>query len=210
MRMPNYFHAPLPLMQAKLCCARMLILRRAGLRRMLFSERLQNLQGQEDVISMNLTALARKIIKTNYYMTISTTDGTSPWISPVFFWNDKNYNFYFVSYTKSKHAKNILKNRKVAAAIFDSHQKITKPKKGVQGKGICTKVKGVVEVTKGLFLWHKAKLVLSCSRARSNCSFSIIFGTGIIIQSCSGLIFRLLFITFLYFSFFHLSFNICS
>lgn len=90
---------------------------------MLFSERLQNLQGQEDVISMNLTALARKIIKTNYYMTISTTDGTSPWISPVFFWNDKNYNFYFVSYTKSKHAKNILKNRKVAAAIFDSHQK---------------------------------------------------------------------------------------
>ncbi len=78
---------------------------------------------EERCDSMNLVKLARKIIKTNYYMTLSTADGSEPWASPLFFSNDKSYNFYFVSYVSSKHAVNILNNGKVAAAIFDSRQK---------------------------------------------------------------------------------------
>ncbi len=79
--------------------------------------------GEERCDFMNLANLARKIIKTNYYMTLSTADGSEPWASPLFFSNDKSYNFYFVSYVSSKHAINILNNGRVAAAIFDSRQK---------------------------------------------------------------------------------------
>lgn len=64
---------------------------------------------------------AKEIIKGNIYCAISTasTDG-KPWISPVFFAYDDNYNIYWVSNKDSRHSKLIRSNPQVAIAIFNS------------------------------------------------------------------------------------------
>lgn len=54
-------------------------------------------------------------------MTIATADKTGePWISPVVFGYDKNYNLYWFSDKDSKHSKLIAQNPRVAVVIFDS------------------------------------------------------------------------------------------
>ena len=67
------------------------------------------------------TNIAKEIIEKNIYLTLATSDqkGT-PWISPVFFAYDPNYNFYWCSEKKSRHSKLIKQNNRVAAVIFDS------------------------------------------------------------------------------------------
>ena len=72
-------------------------------------------------------------------MVLGTTDGNEPWVSPVFFAADTNFNLYFISYNDSQHVINILKNQKVAVAIFDSNQ-VPGPVNGVQLKGTCLPV----------------------------------------------------------------------
>ena len=64
---------------------------------------------------------AKKIIRGNIYMTIATSskNGT-PWISPVFFAHDDDYNLFWVSAKDSLHSKLISKNSQVAIVIFDS------------------------------------------------------------------------------------------
>lgn len=64
---------------------------------------------------------ARKIIADNNYMTLATcTQKGEPWAAVVFYVYDKDYNFYFLSAIDSRHAKNIEKNPKVSAVMFDS------------------------------------------------------------------------------------------
>lgn len=64
---------------------------------------------------------AKQIIKENIYCTVatSTLDG-KPWLSPVFFSYDENYNIYWVSNKNSRHSKLIRENPHVAVVIFDS------------------------------------------------------------------------------------------
>jgi uncharacterized protein YhbP (UPF0306 family) len=64
---------------------------------------------------------AKEIIKNNIYMTIATasTDG-KPWISPVFFAYDQQYNLFWVSNKDAQHSQLIRQNPQVAIVIFDS------------------------------------------------------------------------------------------
>lgn len=64
---------------------------------------------------------AKEIIASNIYMTIATVsqDG-KPWISPVFFAYDDEYNLYWVSDKNSHHSKLICESKRVAIVIFDS------------------------------------------------------------------------------------------
>lgn len=71
----------------------------------------------------NLVQFAKDIIKNNIYMTLSTTNGETPWAAPLFYAVTDNYIFYFISQMDSLHTRHILKNPEVAFAIFDSHQK---------------------------------------------------------------------------------------
>ena len=68
---------------------------------------------------------AKKILSKCIYMAVgtSTNDG-KPWIAPVLYVYDEDYNFYFLSAVDSLHSENILKNPNVAITIFDSHQRI--------------------------------------------------------------------------------------
>jgi hypothetical protein len=56
-------------------------------------------------------------------VTIATSDvNGNPWISPVAYTYDKDWNLYFVSIPSSIHCQNIKSNKKAAVAIFDSQQ----------------------------------------------------------------------------------------
>jgi uncharacterized protein YhbP (UPF0306 family) len=67
------------------------------------------------------TDKAKQILAENQYMTVatSTTDG-KPWISPVFFAYDDEYNLFWVSNKDALHSRLIRENERVAIVIFNS------------------------------------------------------------------------------------------
>lgn len=66
-------------------------------------------------------SVAKNVIANNRYMTLSTasSDG-KPWISPVFFSYDDQFNLYWVSNKNSRHSTLIRQNPQVAIVIFNS------------------------------------------------------------------------------------------
>jgi uncharacterized protein YhbP (UPF0306 family) len=72
-------------------------------------------------------------------MTVSTYDGEL-WSAPVYYITDINFNFYFISSPKTRHALAIKQNPNVAVTIADSHQKITDSKVGIQMQGVASVV----------------------------------------------------------------------
>lgn len=95
-------------------------------------------------------------IKLNGIMTLTTQSKDGPWACTVYYGVDNNINLYIVTDPNSTHGKYLKTNNHVAFTIFDSHQKIFNPKAGIQGKGICERVNGLVNSVKALALWHKA------------------------------------------------------
>lgn len=84
--------------------------------------------------TLRCNQLARQIIRDNIYLTLATTDGRLPWVSPLYYCTDPDCNFYFISQTRSRHSRYIQHNPQVAFAIFDSHAPEGKGN-GVQGLG---------------------------------------------------------------------------
>lgn len=70
----------------------------------------------------NVVERAKQIIAENIYMTIATSslDG-KPWISPVAFCYDNNYDLFWVSNKNALHSSLIRTNSRIAITIFDSH-----------------------------------------------------------------------------------------
>lgn len=97
-----------------------------------------------------------KFLFSNGIMSLAVSEKNRPWICTLYYGIDKDLKMYIVTDPNSVHGKTLEKNNIVAFNIFDSHQKISKPKKGVQGVGVCSRVKGIAEITKGLYLWHRA------------------------------------------------------
>lgn len=73
---------------------------------------------------MNNSEKAKYIIKSNNYLSLSTCNNNIPWIAPVAYIYDEEYNFYFVSPIESLHSKYIENNKEVAVSIFDSQQEL--------------------------------------------------------------------------------------
>ncbi len=68
---------------------------------------------------MDSTQKAKYIIKNNDFMVLSTADSSGkPWVSPVSFVYDDDYNLYWVSYKEALHSKNIELRPEVAIVIF--------------------------------------------------------------------------------------------
>ncbi len=97
----------------------------------------------------------RKFIISNGIMTLAT-HLEDTWVCTVYYGADDKLNLYIVTDPSSKHGLQIKDNGKVAFAIYDSRTKITEDKRGIQGQGVCSLVKGLPEIIKGLSLWHKA------------------------------------------------------
>lgn len=89
----------------------------------------------------NLNKLAREIIENNQYLTLSSVDEKgSPWVSPVVYTYDTDWNFYYISMPASRHSKNIKVHGGVSFAIFDSHQ--------LWGEGVGLQIEGCAETLK--------------------------------------------------------------
>lgn len=69
----------------------------------------------------NYNQQAKKIISENIYMVIASASAEAkPWITPVFFAYDDQYNLFWVSHKDSRHSTLIRSNPQVAVVIFDS------------------------------------------------------------------------------------------
>jgi uncharacterized protein YhbP (UPF0306 family) len=94
-------------------------------------------------------------LKQNGIMTLAVSANHQPWVCTLYYGIDDNMNLYIVTDPGSEHGQVIAANEKIAFNVFDSRQKITQPKQGVQGKGTIQMVKGLKANTKALFLWHR-------------------------------------------------------
>ena len=81
------------------------------------------------------------------------TYGKHPWIATVYYTFDEKLNIYFLSSPNTLHAKSIVRNPKVAAAIADSDQDINKPKLGLQLYGNAEQISDFEKVRYALKLW---------------------------------------------------------
>lgn len=84
---------------------------------------------------------------------VLATYGDHPWIASVYYSFDKDLNLYFITAPSTIHGEHIEKNKKVAAAIVDSHQKPSDVKRGLQIYGVVEQVSGINKVNYALRLW---------------------------------------------------------
>ncbi len=62
-------------------------------------------------------------LNATFFCALSTIGDDGPWVNPVYFAYDKQLRLYAISQLSSKHMQNILKDPKVAVAIFSTDQK---------------------------------------------------------------------------------------
>ena len=108
-----------------------------------------------DKMSPEIPKEIREFILENGVMALASAN-PDPWVCTLYYGTDDQLNLYVITDPNSTHGRMISKNNNVAFNIFDSHTKITDPKKGIQGKGVCTIVTDLKEIAKGLMIWHKA------------------------------------------------------
>lgn len=85
---------------------------------------------------------ARSVIDANRYMALGTADEAGhPWVTPVWFACEDYRRFYWVSSPDAKHSQNLLREPRVAIAVFDSSVPV--------GGAEATYMKGVAEKLDG-------------------------------------------------------------
>lgn len=97
-----------------------------------------------------------QFLKANGILSLAVASDNTPWLCTLYYGIDDWMNLYVVTDPNNNHGKIMTRNPKVAFNIFDSGQKITEPKKGLQGRGKIAIVKEPKSVTRALGLWHKA------------------------------------------------------
>ena len=78
-----------------------------------------------------------------------------PWVCTLYYYMDKDFNFYVLTSPKTKHGQMLEKNKKVACTVFDSRQKVTDKKVGVQIEGVISMVKSIKQLKYALKMWNK-------------------------------------------------------
>lgn len=70
--------------------------------------------------------MTKEIIKNNKFLSLATVDNeANVWSTPLSYYADEEYNFYFTSELDSKHIINIMDNPKVSFTIFDSTKRVS-------------------------------------------------------------------------------------
>lgn len=83
----------------------------------------------------NYQGMVEQVIEDNRYLALSTTDGTTPWVSTIEYIYADGV-FYFFSTTDSRHARHIEENGTVAVAIWDREQPEYTPDVSTHLKGV--------------------------------------------------------------------------
>lgn len=100
----------------------------------------------------NLRKLIEDYLKEAKLMQLATSSNNQPWVCNVWFAADKDLNIYWFSSTTRRHSKEVLKNKKVAAAIVLPHT----PKdtaRGLQLEGTAEVVKDKKTILKAILLF---------------------------------------------------------
>lgn len=97
-----------------------------------------------------------QFLKENGILTLAVASGNTPWVCTLYYGIDGQMNLYVVTDSNNDHGKIMARNPIVAFNIFDSRQQITKPKKGLQGKGKISIIKEPKAVARDLGLWHNS------------------------------------------------------
>lgn len=99
-----------------------------------------------------------KILNKNLYMTISTVSNEGlPWVTPVFFAQNKELDLYWYSHKSSEHSSNINNNELIAITVFDS-TKEGDDIKAVYMKAISKELKSKEEIINGLKIYSEKLL----------------------------------------------------
>jgi uncharacterized protein YhbP (UPF0306 family) len=105
-------------------------------------------------MDLELADHVRRVIDTNSYMALGTTDEVGhPWVSPVWFASEDYLNFHWVSSPDAKHSQNLAARPDVAIAIFNS----SVPVGGAQSvymKGVADELTGV-DLERGLEIFDR-------------------------------------------------------
>jgi uncharacterized protein YhbP (UPF0306 family) len=101
-----------------------------------------------------LADVARSVIDANRYMALGTADEAGhPWVTPVWFASEDNWNFHWVSSPDAKHSRNLAAHSEVAIAIFDSSVPIGGAQ-AVYMKGLAKELTGA-ELAQGLEIFDR-------------------------------------------------------
>jgi len=104
------------------------------------------------------------------------TYGDFPWIASVYYTFDKDLHLFFLSSPSTLHCKQISKNKHVAVSIADSHQDISKLKRGLQLWGIAEQISGVAKIKHTLDLWKSSLKVINPELTYENMVKHVIHG----------------------------------
>jgi uncharacterized protein YhbP (UPF0306 family) len=83
------------------------------------------------------------------------TYGTHLWIANVYYVVDPELNLYFISSPDSQHCRDILLKPTIVCSIFDSHQRVTDEKSGIQLRGVAEQMKDWERATDVIRLWNQ-------------------------------------------------------
>ena len=107
-----------------------------------------------DGMDLELADHIKRVIDTNSYMALGTTDEVGhPWVSPVWYASEDYLNFHWVSSPDAKHSRNLAVHPDVAVAIFDSSVPVGGAE-AVYMKGVADELTGV-ELERGLEIFDR-------------------------------------------------------
>lgn len=89
-------------------------------------------------------------------MSLATANRNKPWACTTYFAVDNDLNLYFVSPPAADHCRNVTKNKYVSCSIYDSRQKVSSKKEGLQLSGTAMVLTNTGEIKQALTLWNKA------------------------------------------------------
>ena len=98
-------------------------------------------------MSNKLRKLIVDYLKKAKLMQLATSVNGQPWVCSVWFASDEDLNIYWFSSTTRRHSGEILKNKKVAAAIVLPHTP-TDPPRGLQLQGLAEVLETAIYVYK--------------------------------------------------------------
>lgn len=82
------------------------------------------------------TQFVKEKLDASQFVSLATQGVEGPWVCPVYFAFDAQFNLYFISQpATSLHMQHIAESPAVACAVYDSHQKTDSKVAGVQIKG---------------------------------------------------------------------------
>jgi uncharacterized protein YhbP (UPF0306 family) len=88
----------------------------------------------------DLKALVAEVLRDGYSVNLGVADEAGPWVAPVVYVPDAEFNLYWISVADSQHSRAIAANPSVAAVVIATHE--TDQERAVQMSGRAERLSG--------------------------------------------------------------------